>query len=217
MVLTAFDEASSGMRFDRVLLEAMVEHLPHGVSVVNSQLQLVAWNRQYEELFGYPSDLLYAGRPVADLILFNARRGWCGPGDPQLQVAKRLAHIRSGSSHLSERALPNGRVMEVRGQRLPTRGFITTFSDITHLRRADRDVRNVSSSVASRLTPQQLRVLVMLCSGMQNKQIGAQLKVSEATVKAHMRAIMEKLGATNRTQVVLVAQRLALDRPGGVA
>ncbi len=73
----------------------------------------------------------------------------------------------------------------------------------------------------AKLTPQQFRVLTMLCSGMPNKQIAAQLGVSEATVKAHMTAVMEKLGAANRTQVVLLAQRLALhqlaspaDEPG---
>jgi DNA-binding NarL/FixJ family response regulator len=68
--------------------------------------------------------------------------------------------------------------------------------------------------LVSRLTPQQFRVLVMLCSGLQNKQIGQHLNVAEATVKAHMRAIMEKFGASNRTQVVLVAQRLSLDVAG---
>jgi DNA-binding NarL/FixJ family response regulator len=74
-----------------------------------------------------------------------------------------------------------------------------------------------AATLISRLTPQQYRVLVMLCSGMQNKQIGSRLKVTEATVKAHMRAIMEKFGANNRTQVVLVAQRLALDHRAAVA
>jgi DNA-binding NarL/FixJ family response regulator len=70
-----------------------------------------------------------------------------------------------------------------------------------------------AATLVSRLTPQQFRVLVMLCSGLQNKQIGLQLNVTEATVKAHMRAIMEKFGASNRTQVVLIAQRLSLDQP----
>lgn len=68
-----------------------------------------------------------------------------------------------------------------------------------------------AATLVARLTPQQFRVLGMLCSGMQNKQIGAQLHVTEATVKAHMRAIMEKFGASNRTQVVLMARHLALD------
>ena len=65
------------------------------------------------------------------------------------------------------------------------------------------------------LTPQQFRVLRMLATGMLNKQIAFDLGVSEATVKAHMTAILRKLGVSNRTQAVLVAGRLALD-PGGV-
>ena len=61
------------------------------------------------------------------------------------------------------------------------------------------------------LTPQQFRVLQMLGSGMLNKQIGYELGVSEATIKAHMSAILRKLGASNRTQAVLMAGRLAVD------
>jgi DNA-binding NarL/FixJ family response regulator len=61
------------------------------------------------------------------------------------------------------------------------------------------------------LTPQQYRVLTMVCSGLLNKQIAYDLGVSEATVKAHMTAILRKLGAHSRTQVVLIAGRLTLD------
>ncbi|GGA80198.1 DNA-binding response regulator [Arenimonas soli] len=66
------------------------------------------------------------------------------------------------------------------------------------------------------LTPQQFRVLGMLGSGLLNKQIAHALGVSEATVKAHMTAILRKLGASNRTQAVLMAGRLAVDpEPAG--
>ena len=61
------------------------------------------------------------------------------------------------------------------------------------------------------LTPQQFRVLQMLGSGLLNKQIAFDLGVSEATIKAHVTAILRKLGANNRTQAVLIAGRLALD------
>ncbi|MDZ3823371.1 MAG: response regulator transcription factor [Pseudoxanthomonas sp.] len=65
------------------------------------------------------------------------------------------------------------------------------------------------------LTPQQFRVLQMLGSGLLNKQIAWELGVTEATVKAHMTAILRKLGASNRTQAILLASRLQLD-PGQV-
>ncbi|HEX7374214.1 MAG TPA: response regulator transcription factor [Steroidobacteraceae bacterium] len=62
------------------------------------------------------------------------------------------------------------------------------------------------------LTPQQFRVLGMLCAGLLNKQIAYDLDVSEATIKAHVTAVLRKLGVTTRTQAVLAAGRLAVDR-----
>ncbi len=61
------------------------------------------------------------------------------------------------------------------------------------------------------LTPQQFRVLQMLGAGRLNKQIAYDLGVSEATIKAHVTAILRKLGVTNRTQAVLMAGKLAID------
>lgn len=62
------------------------------------------------------------------------------------------------------------------------------------------------------LTPQQFRVLGMVCTGLLNKQIAYELHVSEATVKAHMTAILRKLGVHTRTQAVMLAGKLALDQ-----
>lgn len=61
------------------------------------------------------------------------------------------------------------------------------------------------------LTPQQFRVFNMIAEGLLNKQIAYDLGVSEATVKAHMTAIMRKLGVSNRTQVALMASHLAIE------
>ena len=73
---------------------------------------------------------------------------------------------------------------------------------------------NEEADIARRireLTPQQFRVLMMLADGLLNKQIAYELNVSEATIKAHMTAILKKLGASNRTQAVVAAARLQLD------
>ena len=60
------------------------------------------------------------------------------------------------------------------------------------------------------LTPQQLRVLMMMGEGLLNKQIAYELSVSEATVKAHVSAVLQKLGVENRTKAVLAAGRFEL-------
>ena len=60
----------------------------------------------------------------------------------------------------------------------------------------------------SSLTPQQVRVLMMLGDGLLNKQIAYELSVSEATVKAHVSAILNKLGVDSRTQAVIAINRI---------
>lgn len=71
----------------------------------------------------------------------------------------------------------------------------------------DAAERALAARVAS-LTPQQFRVLMLLADGRLNKQIGADLEVAEATIKAHVTAILRKLGFFRRTQAALLAQRL---------
>lgn len=61
------------------------------------------------------------------------------------------------------------------------------------------------------LTPQQSRVLMLLSEGLPNKQIAHAMQVTEATIKAHVSAILHKLGVDNRTQAVIVARQLATE------
>jgi DNA-binding NarL/FixJ family response regulator len=67
------------------------------------------------------------------------------------------------------------------------------------------------------LTPQQVRVLMMLSEGLLNKQIAYELTVSEATVKAHVSAILTKLGVESRTQAVIAASRIEAGQWQGLA
>lgn len=73
---------------------------------------------------------------------------------------------------------------------------------------ADKETADLVRKLAS-LTPQQVRVLMMLSQGLLNKQIAYELNVSEATVKAHVSAILQKLDVDSRTQAVIAASRIA--------
>jgi DNA-binding NarL/FixJ family response regulator len=64
------------------------------------------------------------------------------------------------------------------------------------------------AALAVQLTPTQLKVMRGVHSGLLNKQIAFDLGIAEATVKAHMTALMRKLNVRNRTQVAIVAQAL---------
>lgn len=73
--------------------------------------------------------------------------------------------------------------------------------------RLDSEEAEIAAALSS-LTPHQFRVLMMLGEGLLNKQIAYQLGVSEATIKAHVTAILRKMHVNNRTQAVLAVERL---------
>jgi DNA-binding NarL/FixJ family response regulator len=73
--------------------------------------------------------------------------------------------------------------------------------------RAEEQDRELARRLST-LTPQQLKVLVMLAEGQSNKDIAGHLAITEATVKAHITGILRKLGIERRTQAAILAQRL---------
>ncbi len=87
------------------------------------------------------------------------------------------------------------------------RGEVWTPPDVDLARDADTDTAAMIARLSS-LTPQQVRVLMMLSGGLLNKQIAYELGVSEATVKAHVSAILQKLGVESRTQAVIAAGKI---------
>ena len=88
-------------------------------------------------------------------------------------------------------------------------GGVWTPPDVDLAGGADAETAALMARLAT-LTPQQVRVLMMLSEGMLNKQIAYELSVSEATVKAHVSAILQKLGVDSRTQAVIAAAKIEL-------
>lgn len=76
---------------------------------------------------------------------------------------------------------------------------------------SDPDIAQLRDRLLT-LTPQQVRVLMMLSEGLLNKQIAYELSVSEATIKAHVSAILQKLNVESRTQAVIAAAKISGDQ-----
>lgn len=125
------DETGQSLRFSKDLLASTLEHIDPGVSVIDRDLNIVAWNTRYLEMFNYPAGMVYVGAPVSALIAYNAARGECGPGEIDIHVARRLGHMRAGQAHSFERIRPDGRVLKTVGGPMPSGGYVMCFSDIT--------------------------------------------------------------------------------------
>jgi PAS domain S-box-containing protein len=150
-VAELLDETSQELRFSRQLLAATMENVTQGISVVDADMKLVAWNHRYLELFNYPPDLVWVGRPVADLIRWNAQRGEFGPGDPEQHVAKRLAHLRAGTAYTYQRERRNGQVFSISGQPMAGGGFVSTYTDITEFKRTEQALREAKQELEARV------------------------------------------------------------------
>jgi DNA-binding NarL/FixJ family response regulator len=87
-------------------------------------------------------------------------------------------------------------------------GDVWIPSDVDLSAAADPEMTRLRDRLVT-LTPQQVRVLMMLSQGLLNKQIAYELGVSEATIKAHVSAILQKLGVESRTQAVIAAAKIA--------
>ena len=149
--MALMDEASQELRFNRELLSTTLENVSQGISVVDGDMRLVAWNRRYLELFDYPDGMVYVGLPVADLIRWNAEHGECGPGEVDEHVAKRIRYMRAGSPHVFQRVRPDGTVIEMRGRALPGGGFVTTFTDVTAYKAVEQALIDANETLEQRV------------------------------------------------------------------
>lgn len=129
-VMILMGDASRELRFGQELLSTTLENLAQGVSVINAEGKLVAWNRAYQELFGFPEGLLEVGRPLADLVRHNL------PGLDDAAVGRRLDHLAQGRPHTHETTLRDGRIVRLQGRPVPGGGYVTSFSDVTEYREA---------------------------------------------------------------------------------
>lgn len=133
--------------------------------------------------------LLHAERPEVPILVISS-------ADPAAAMdARRFGAVGFISKSADLGAIEAAILAALRGQRIEGP--------------ADADLDDAAERVRG-LTPTQLKVLLQVLEGRLNKQIAWELGMSEATVKAHMTAIMRKLDVQNRTQAVLAARALGL-------
>jgi Na+/proline symporter/signal transduction histidine kinase/CheY-like chemotaxis protein len=150
------DASSQRQRFSQNLLQSAIENASEGISIVDENLNLVAWNKKYLDLFKYPANLMYVGCPIDKLIRYNAEQGRCGVGDVEKQVSRRITFLKQGLRHESERKYKEGQTIRIEGNPLPDGGFVMMFSDITAYREAEKVLQEANLDLESRVNERTL-------------------------------------------------------------
>ncbi len=125
-------------------LQALLDALPQGVSVIDKDLHLILWNRRFHEILDFPQSIVFKDARFEDFIRLNAVRGEYGPGDAEAQVQGIVARARQFLPHRFERQLTGGRTLLVEGFPFKSggevSGFVTTYTDITDQKRTEEQL-----------------------------------------------------------------------------
>jgi len=179
------DNSTQQLEFSRSVLQGAIENTSEGISVIDGNLNLVAWNKQYLDIFNYPQNFIYIGCPINQLIRYNLSNQKHHIHDIEAQVLKRLEYIRAGSKHKSERMLSNGKTISIEGNPIPGGGFVMIFSDITEYRKAEKYLKEENTDLESRVlarTEELEKANLELEKANQNLA-NAQLKAEQAHLK----------------------------------
>jgi signal transduction histidine kinase/CheY-like chemotaxis protein len=133
----ARDEATAANQ----TLQVTFDHMAQGVAMFDRDGRLVAWNRQFGDLLSLPEELVSKSTTYADFIRYLASHGDLGAGDPEQHVRERMATL--DKPFVGERTLPDGRVLEVRRNPVPSGGFVSMYADITHLKQAQAQLADL--------------------------------------------------------------------------
>lgn len=133
------------------LLDVVVENISHGITLFDTDLKLLICNQRFIDLLEYPATFARSGTPFEDFVRWNAEHGEYGPGDVEAMVRERVDLARAMMPHRIQRRRPNGRIIEVIGTPIPGVGFVTSYSDITDLRRAQDQLRELADTLEARI------------------------------------------------------------------
>jgi signal transduction histidine kinase/Na+/proline symporter len=146
------DDAASAIQFNRELLHSALDNLDQGVSVVDADQRLVAWNKRYVGMFGFPRGFLYVGRPIAEVLHFGLDRIGVRGAEAGQRVERRLQHIRARNPFTSERTEPDGSVLKVVASPMSGGRYVTSFTDVTELRHAALALSEANEALEDRVT-----------------------------------------------------------------
>lgn len=143
--------APDGGSWRQQTLQAGLDLLDQGLTVFDSSLHLVAWNRAFLELLAFPPEMTRIGAPFEDFIRYNAQRGEYGDEPVEEAVRQRVDLALAFLPHDIERERPDGRILRITGQPLPGHGFVTLYSDVTEQRRTEQALRQANLELESRV------------------------------------------------------------------
>jgi PAS domain S-box-containing protein len=141
--ITAMKRKEEEVAEKEAQLRLAFDNMPAGIKFIDKHRKIIAFNRQYLEIMGYPDDLIHEGGSSLDELKYQAEQGDLGPGNPDELVKKVLAKHGADETVFIERELADGRVAAITIQNTPDGQRVTVVNDITERKKAEQAMHEV--------------------------------------------------------------------------
>jgi signal transduction histidine kinase len=149
--LKLLDDASAAIQHSRDLLQHALDYAKQGITVLDRDLRLLAWNQAFIDLYDMPSDFVHVGISMERIVEYNASRGSYGPGRMDDLIAARIYSFQHDVEPVRLKLYPSGKVIEIRSNPLPDGGHVTTYTDVTDTVLAEEESRRANETLEQRV------------------------------------------------------------------
>ena len=149
--LKLLDDANAAIHYNREILQTALDRVRQGIAVFDKELTLVCWNRQFGEIFDLPHELTRVGIALPQILRYIAQHGECNGRNVDEFIDERIAKYTSDPEPFLERIAERRLVIEVRANRMPDGGLVTTFTDITPSVKAAEALERANATLERRV------------------------------------------------------------------
>ncbi len=206
------DDASAALQYNRDILQHGLDHAGQGITVLDRDLRLLAWNQAFIQLYDLPASLVRFGTGLDEIVRFNAARGAYGTGARDELMAARLESFINDREPVRLKLYPSKKVIEVRTNALPDGGFVTTYTDITETVAGEEELERVNEGLERRVA-ERTEELLHVNAELQRAKAEAEAANASKTrfLAAASHDILQPLNAARLYATSLVER----DRSGG--
>ncbi|MFQ5954938.1 MAG: PAS-domain containing protein [Kiloniellales bacterium] len=147
--ITELKRAEQELADKEAQLHVALDNMPGALVYTDEELNIVACNERFAEMYPVPSELLQPGCPYPDFLRYLAEHGYYGDGDVDALVAKRVESLRNPSGKAFEDHTPDGRIYRIGRRRVTAGGTVTVMTDITELKRTEQELREAKQRAES--------------------------------------------------------------------
>jgi signal transduction histidine kinase/ActR/RegA family two-component response regulator len=146
------DDASAAIQYNRDLLQSAIDSVPQGIAVFDAEQNLICWNRSFRELINLPAELARIGVPLPEVVKEILREAGHPPALVHAEASARTGLLTAAQDHFTETMETSGRVLDIRGDRMPDGGLVVTFADVTESVRAAEELLKSNETLEQRVS-----------------------------------------------------------------